>query len=203
MLSQELLLFRFSGWQVCEIDLWWRHQMEPFSALLALYAGIHRSPVNSPHKGQWRGALMFSLICAWINGWVNNREAGDLRRHRAYYDVAVMGSKKACISIDYLRKCFKNEISNSVCKTHVKFFYDIYIYDGYRFVSLTKVLLLMQYLNDRVTSFERNRFCKHQQSTVCSAACLGLHQRKHQSSALLALYKGSPLVTDGLPTKGQ
>ena len=43
---------------------------------------IHRSPVNSPHKGQWRGALMFSLICAWINGWVNHREAGDLRRHR-------------------------------------------------------------------------------------------------------------------------
>ena len=31
------------------------------------------SPVNSPHKGQRRGALMFSLICAWINGWVNNR----------------------------------------------------------------------------------------------------------------------------------
>ena len=52
--------------------------------------GIHRSPVNSPHKGQWRGALMFSLICAWINGWVNNREAGDLRRHRADYDVIVM-----------------------------------------------------------------------------------------------------------------
>ena len=52
--------------------------------------GIHRSPVNSPHKGQWRGALVFSLICAWINGWVNNREAGDLRRHRAQYDVTVI-----------------------------------------------------------------------------------------------------------------
>ena len=52
--------------------------------------GIHRSPVNSPHKGQWRGALMFSLICAWIKGWVNNREAVDLRRHRAYYDAIVM-----------------------------------------------------------------------------------------------------------------
>ena len=51
---------------------------------------IHRSPVNSPHKGQWRGALMFSLICVWINNWVNNREAGDLRRYRAYYDVSVM-----------------------------------------------------------------------------------------------------------------
>ena len=52
--------------------------------------GIHRSPVNSPHKGQWRGALMFSFICSWINGWVNNGEAGDLRRHRANYDVILI-----------------------------------------------------------------------------------------------------------------
>ena len=51
---------------------------------------IHRSPVNFPHKGQWRGALMFSLIYAWINDWVNNREAGDLRRHDGHYDVIVM-----------------------------------------------------------------------------------------------------------------
>ena len=47
-------------------------------------------PVNSPHKGQWRGALMFPLICAWINDWVNNREAGDLRRYSSHYDVSVM-----------------------------------------------------------------------------------------------------------------
>ena len=52
--------------------------------------GIHRPPVNSPHKGQRRGALMFSLICARINGWVNNREAGELRRYRAHYNVIVM-----------------------------------------------------------------------------------------------------------------
>ena len=52
--------------------------------------GIHRSPVDSPHKGQWHGALMFSLICAWIDGWANNRDAGDLRRHRAHYDVTVI-----------------------------------------------------------------------------------------------------------------
>ena len=52
--------------------------------------GIHPSPVNSAHKGQWREALMFSLICAWINGWVNNREAGDLRRHHTHCDVTVM-----------------------------------------------------------------------------------------------------------------
>ena len=47
------------------------------------------SPMYSLHKGQWHGALMFSLICAW-NSWVNNREAGDLRRHRAHYDVIEM-----------------------------------------------------------------------------------------------------------------
>ena len=51
--------------------------------------GIHRSPVNPPHKGQWRGALMFSLICARRKGWLNNRDAGDLRRHCDHYDVTV------------------------------------------------------------------------------------------------------------------
>ena len=69
---------------------WWRHQMETFSALLALCAGHSPVMVNSPHKGQWREAFMFSLICAWINDWVNNREADDLRRHRGHYDVNVM-----------------------------------------------------------------------------------------------------------------
>ena len=63
----------------------WKH----FPRYWPFVRGIHRSPVNSPHKGQWRGALVFSLIWAWINGWVNNREAGDLRRQRAHYDVIV------------------------------------------------------------------------------------------------------------------
>ena len=64
----------------------WKH----FSRNWPFVRGIHRSPVNSLHKGQWRGPLMFSLICVWINDWVNNREAGDLRRYRAHYDVIVM-----------------------------------------------------------------------------------------------------------------
>ena len=64
--------------------------METLSALLALCAGNSPVPENSQHKGQWRGALMFSLICARIINWVNNREAGDLRRHRDHYDVSVM-----------------------------------------------------------------------------------------------------------------
>ena len=64
----------------------WKH----FPRYWPFVRGIHRSPVNSPHKGQWRGSLMFSLICVWINGWVNRREASDLRRYRAHYDVIVM-----------------------------------------------------------------------------------------------------------------
>ena len=67
----------------------WKH----FPRNWPFVRGIHRSPVNSPHKGQWRRALMFSLIRVWINDWVNNREAGDLRRYRAHYDVIVMKSQ--------------------------------------------------------------------------------------------------------------
>ena len=57
------------------VSIWWRHH----------------------DKGQWRGALMFSLICAWINCWVNNGEAGDLRGHRAHYDIIVLDYKKCSL----------------------------------------------------------------------------------------------------------
>ena len=64
----------------------WKH----FPRNWPFVRGIHRYPVNSLHKGQWRRALMFSLICVWINDWVNNRDAGGLRRYRAHYDVILM-----------------------------------------------------------------------------------------------------------------
>ena len=64
----------------------WNH----FPRYWPFVQGINRSPVNSPHKGQWHGALTFSLICTRINGWVNNGEAGDLRRHCVHYDVTAM-----------------------------------------------------------------------------------------------------------------
>ena len=64
----------------------WKH----FPHYWPFVRGIHRSLVNSPHKGQWRGAFMFTLICVWINGCVNNREAGDLRRYRVHYDITLM-----------------------------------------------------------------------------------------------------------------
>ena len=69
----------------------WKH----FPRNWLFVRGIHRSPVNSPHKGQYRGALMFSSICTWINGWVHNHEAGDLRWYRAHYDVIEMAIEKS------------------------------------------------------------------------------------------------------------
>ena len=85
---------RLRKWQLClvfklsvanfRVPAWWHHQMVTFSALLTLCAG------KSPLIKARRGALMFSLIWAWINGWVNNREAGDLRRQRAHHDLTVM-----------------------------------------------------------------------------------------------------------------
>ena len=62
------------------------------SASLAL-GKIHRSPVDSPHKGQCGGALTFSLICARANGWTNTRDSGDLRRHPAHYNLAVIRTR--------------------------------------------------------------------------------------------------------------
>ena len=67
----------------------WKH----FPRYWPFVRGIHRWPVNSPHKGQWRRDLMFSLIYAWTNGWINTRDAGDLRRHHAHYGVTVMRTK--------------------------------------------------------------------------------------------------------------
>ena len=64
--------------------------METFSALLALCAG--NSPVTGEFPSQRPVTRSFDIffIFAWINGWVNNREAGDLRRHHVHYDVIVM-----------------------------------------------------------------------------------------------------------------
>ena len=64
----------------------WKH----FLCYWPFGRGIHRWPVNIPCKGQWCGALMFSLICSWINDWVNNCGAGDLKRHCAHYDVILI-----------------------------------------------------------------------------------------------------------------
>ena len=68
---------------------------EYFPCYWPFVRGIHRSTVNSPQKGQWRSALMFSLICAWTNDWINNWDADDLRRYRAHFDVTVKSTWSA------------------------------------------------------------------------------------------------------------
>ena len=76
-------------------SVWWRHQMEPFSTLLALCEGKPLVTDGFPHKGQWYKALMFSLIC----DWTNSRDAGDLKRHRADCDVTVVDSCQGYVVI--------------------------------------------------------------------------------------------------------
>ena len=66
----------------------WEH----FQRYWPFVLGIHQSLEDSHHKGQWCGALMFSLIWTWTNGCANNQHAGDLRCHHAHYDITVMTS---------------------------------------------------------------------------------------------------------------
>ena len=84
----------------------WKH----FPRYWPFVRGIHRSTVNSPHKGQWRGALMFSLICAWIYSSVNNRVAGDLRHQRAHSDVSVRhsGIRECCTHWTISLGCYEH-----------------------------------------------------------------------------------------------
>ena len=98
------------------LEPWLRHQMETFSMLLTFVQGIHLSPMNSPHKGLWRRALMFSLICAWTDVWENNRDTGDSRRHHDHYDVTLMFCPTAaaigyCPCINFLCSSPKIETS--------------------------------------------------------------------------------------------
>ena len=69
---------------------WWRHQMETFSALLAICAGY--SPVPGEFPAQMPVTQSFDVFfdVRLNKRWVNNHEAGNLRRHHAHYDVTVM-----------------------------------------------------------------------------------------------------------------
>ena len=67
------------------------------------YFPCYWPPVNPPITGALTkanavtGIFLFSLNCASTNGWANNRDTGDLARHRAYYDVTVM----TLVTMDY------------------------------------------------------------------------------------------------------
>ena len=130
----------------------WKH----FPRCWPFVRGIHRSPVNSPHKCQWRGALMFSLICTRINGWVNNGETGDLRPYRAHYDVTVMDTR-GCTMHYVMHKLIFNSLdidfihSDILIRSYKKYYFIIQIlrvaYGGKITNGMWKVLYLSCWQN--------------------------------------------------------
>ena len=101
----------------------WKH----FLRYWPFVRGIHRYPVNFPHKCQWRGAKMFSFVCAWMNDWVNNGEAGDLRHHRAQYDVTLMHKSKLVPRPPLLSlPSVKSYLTISYCSICVRWFLSIH-----------------------------------------------------------------------------
>ena len=73
-------------WPIHDDVIKWKH----FPRYWPFVRGNDRSPVIPRTKASDVELWCFSLICVWINGWVNNHEGGDLRRYRAHYDVTVM-----------------------------------------------------------------------------------------------------------------
>ena len=130
---------------------------------------------------------MFSLICAWLNGWINKREAGDLRRHRAHYDVIVMG---ICLSIPvwisddfvYLRICASQSVNN--------------------FISKHSAINAMRYMHysDVIMGAIASQIASH--TIVYSTVYSDADQRKHQSSASLAFVRGIHRSPVNSPHKG-
>ena len=146
--------------------------------------GIHRSSVNSPHKGQWRGALMFSFICAGINGWVNNGEAGDLRGHRTHYDVIVMLIPKGPHKVTEFPDKF-----NQFCTFLILVVKKGHIYGEQAFHYGDVIVSAMA---SQITSV----------SNVYSTVSSGADQRKHQSSASLVFVRGIHRWPVNSPHKG-
>ena len=109
----------FSNWQICRVhdDV---IKLKHCPRYWPFVRGIHRSPVNSPHKGQWRGAFIFSLICAWTNSRANKGDAGDFRRYRGHYDVIVRTTSRPLCPDSCSRGGMElvNTLNKKVLQTH-------------------------------------------------------------------------------------
>ena len=119
-------------------------QWNTFPRYWSFVRRIHRSPVDSPHKGQWHGALMFPLICAWPNSWANNRDAGDLRPYRSHYNVTVMfrytsdGSGACCMMGHFGTWIYR---TLPVCRSIFDKIYLVYMFDS--LIFLCKYILIV------------------------------------------------------------
>ena len=153
----------------------WKH----FPRYWPFVRRIHRSAVNSTHKGQWRGALMFPLICAWINGWAKNREAGVLRRQCAHYDVIVISAE--CVT-QYGPGQFSRNIF-AIANTHRA--HEDVVWCAF---CETNPLKSRQFSHG---------ISNHRHFGSFSS----LHNKQHQSTILLALWVKNPPVTGRFPSQ--
>ena len=100
--------------------------METFSALLAICAG--NSSVSGEFPAQRPVTISFDVFfdLRLNNGWVNSREAGDLRRYRTHFDVTVMQgrvgilswSNVVCLQVAITRVTMLGHVLNEVAVTH-------------------------------------------------------------------------------------
>ena len=158
--------------------------------------GIHRSPVNSPHKGRWRGALTFSLICAWTNGWANHRDAGDLRRHRAHCGVIVM-------IISNLHWALRD--SNFVIKlddiVHIGYFMLVRYIDASFTFARYPCFAKYNAISLHWCHNERHGVPNHQHLVCLHNRLSGRTPKKTSKLLVTDLCEGNPPVTGGFPSK--
>ena len=170
---------------------WWRHQMETFSALLALCVG--KSPVTDNSIPRTKASDAELLCFLWyvyarINGWVNNREAGDLRRHRVHFDVIVMNYRigtSATWETWRRKRCHWNRL----WLTH--------------WLPLTTSICDFMYCNDhlhRIDSCDKYQ-APHSTTHWTQKQQIWWRHQMEMFSALLALCEGNPSVTGGFPSQ--
>ena len=99
----------------CAALPWWRHQMEIFSALMALCAENSSGPGEFPTQRPVTRNFDVFLICARINNWVYNRGSGDLRRHRVHYYVIVMRNLIVLVETYSTREQFTQSKVSLLC----------------------------------------------------------------------------------------
>ena len=144
--------------------------METFSALLAIFTGIQRSPVNSPHKADLR-----------LND-VNNREAGDLRRHRAHYDVIYLVLEHMALEWLLLPTIPRFVIHQYLCAIPLSQF-NIQETFWDKFLHAVLLLYSCHYSDVIMSAMASQITCV---TIVYSIGCWGADERKYQSLASLA-----------------
>ena len=178
---------------------WWRHQWKHFPRYWSFVRGIHRWPVNSPHKGQWRGALMFSLIDAlnerlskqsW--GWWFEKPSRSLWRHCNEENVEVYGGLYEKSSAPGTSPCWVNCHSHQLKLSLNEWFFDENILETMNFVAfqLSSLKIAQTAVYDTKHSVS-HRFLTEMERSSCfgrrSHQKLSVRQAPHFNDSILVL----------------